>query len=168
MVRPWEAIVTDIETDALLEDCTVTHCSSIICMVTGDVKEYRPHQMEEYLEQLHRAKVHINHNIIGFDFPALEKLYGFTWDVDSCFDTLVVSRAMYPDRPQGHSLKSWGLSLGVLKGDFGETNDWSTFSEEMMRYNVNDCIVTKALAERQLKALGWELEYLLEVADGQS
>ena len=163
MAEPWDIIVTDIETDGLIEECTVTHCASIIDVVTKEVKAYRPDDIGEYLEQLKKAKVYINHNIIGFDFPALEKLYGFEWNVRSCIDTLVISRTLYPDRPQGHSLKSWGLSLGVLKGDFGETNDWSKFTEDMLQYNIQDCKVTLALFERQMAQIGWNNEHLLQL-----
>lgn len=159
----YKVVVTDIEGNNLLDKITTFHCATIMDFYTGEYKEYRPWESEMYLGDLSRAKVHINHNIIGFDFPALTKLFGFKWNRNSCYDTLVVSRAVFPDRPGGHSLRSLGAALGVLKGDFGETNDWSVFTEDMMKYNVQDCVVTRALAVRQLEQLRLRIEDVVKV-----
>jgi hypothetical protein len=78
----------------------------------------------------------------------------------------VVSRAIFPDRPGGHSLKALGESLGLIKGDFGETNDWSTFTEDMMSYNIQDCFVARGIALRQLKQLGTTIEEVLDGSRG--
>ena len=160
-VSDFDAVISDIETDALLDECTLVQCASITDIRTGETLSYRPWEVEAYLEQLSKAKVLINHNWIGFDGPALTKLYGFKWDVRNVFDTLVVSRTLYPDRPQGHSLKSWGITLGLLKGDFGETADWTVFSQEMLDYNIRDNRLTRALAVRQLKQIGWDYRRLI-------
>jgi len=160
----YKVIVTDIEGDNLLEYITRFHCATIMDFYTGEYKEYRPWQVDMYINALYRAEVYINHNIIGFDMPALEKLFGFKWNPAQCYDTLVVSRTVFPDRPGGHSLKALGKSLGVLKGDFGETESWDVFTEDMMKYNVQDCVVTRALAQHQLKGLGVDI---LEVVNGK-
>lgn len=61
-----------------------------------------------------------------------------------------------------HSLKAWGLRLGCMKGDFdpanftdkdGNKHTWKTigFSQEMLDYNVQDCVVTKRIWELMVK-----------------
>ena len=44
-----------------------------------------------------------------------------------------------------HSLKAWGYRLGIHKGTFGETTDWSTYTPEMGTYCHQDTLVTVAL-----------------------
>ena len=153
----FKVVVTDIEGDNLLDKLTKFHCATVMDFYTGEHREFRPWEYLEYLQLLKEAEVYINHNILGFDFPALEKLFGFQWNRSQCYDTLVVSRTVYPDRPGGHSLKTLGKSLGVYKGDFGETESWEVFTEDMMKYNVQDCVVTRALAQDQLRRLGIDI-----------
>ena len=50
-----------------------------------------------------------------------------------------------------HSLKAWGYRIGNNKSDHGETEDWSTWSQEMEDYCVQDVEVTKSLYEFFLK-----------------
>lgn len=158
----YKAIVTDIECDNLYEKVKKFHCATVMDLYTGEYEEFRPWEYKYYLDALMESYYHINHNIIGFDFPTLTKLFGFKWHRKSCYDTLVVSRAIYPDRPGGHSLKALGESLGLIKGDFGETNDWSEFTEDMMTYNIQDCRVARGIALHQLKQLGTTIEGVLD------
>jgi hypothetical protein len=44
-----------------------------------------------------------------------------------------------------HSLKAWGKRIGVAKDDFGDTTDWSQWSQEMEDYCVQDVAVTQKL-----------------------
>ena len=76
-------------------------------------------------------------------------------------DTVLLSRLIHPDIRDSdfkranfpkeligsHSLKAWGYRLGEHKGDFGETNDWSKWTEEMEDYCVQDTRVTYRLYE---------------------
>jgi hypothetical protein len=165
-VSKYQAIITDIECDNLYEKVTKFHCATVMDLETGEYEAFRPWEWSSYLDALYQAKYHANHNIIGFDFPTLTKLFGFKWNRKSCYDTLVVSRAIFPDRPGGHSLKALGESLGLIKGDFGETNDWSTFTEDMMSYNIQDCFVARGIALRQLKQLGTTIEEVLDGSRG--
>lgn len=75
--------------------------------------------------------IYIGHNILGYDLPALEKVYGLDLDILT-FDTMVFSRLLYPDRTGGHSLDN--LSNGA-KIKF---NDFSRYSEEMRVYCEGD------------------------------
>jgi len=116
---------------------------------------YRHDQMPAFLEKLNTYKVAIGHNIAGFDFKALFKLYGLLYS-GWVFDTLVLSRLINPERLQGHSLESWGRTLKFLKGVFGETTNWSEFSEEMLEYCAQDVRLNAVLYLYFIKNLGWE------------
>lgn len=77
----------------------------------------------------------MGHNIIGYDLPALWKIKG-EWDtVPLVLDTLVISRALWPERPWGHSLDAWGNHLGSHKIDF---HNFDEYSEEMLEYCKQD------------------------------
>ena len=65
------------------------------------------------------------------------------WHVDlyeKCIlrDTLVLSRLINPTREGGHSLGSWGMKLGQRKLDH---EDFSQYSNEMLKYCVNDVLL---------------------------
>ena len=163
LINPFDIIVHDIETNGLRHELDRIHCASAICMLTGEVAAFRPHEISEYVRLCRSAKVFVGHNIINFDNPVIDDLWTLRWTPDQCWDTLVVSRVFFPDRPQGHSLKSWGEKLGVIKGTYGETTDWSEFTEDMLEYNIQDNRVAKVLAEHQMKHAGVSLEELLEM-----
>jgi DNA polymerase-1 len=57
-----------------------------------------------------------------------------------------------PKEVGSHSLRAWGLRLGVLKGDYGHSGDdaWSEWSPEMQEYMMQDLEVTYRLL-RHLK-----------------
>lgn len=149
-------LVFDIETNGLLDNVTQFHCGVTIGP-SGETREYRPGDTEAFLKDLSSADMLVGHNIIGYDIPALKKLFGVTFEC-MIWDTLVAGRTYFPDRPQGHSLKSYGP-----KGDFGETSDWKDFSEDMLLYCKQDTLVTHGLFQRQLKQFmlhDSELEFL--------
>lgn len=139
---------TDIETNGFYHEVDKFHCAWIIDLISGKRKGFRPDQLEEYLNVLHKADVVVGHNLVDYDLPVLAKLAcrDLSFPV---FDTLVLSRMLDPDRFGGHSLKAWGIRLGVLKGEFGNKDDeeetWDKFTEEMYEYCEQDVVVLKAL-----------------------
>ncbi|UIW10532.1 DNA polymerase [Aeromonas phage BUCT695] len=148
--------VTDIEGNNLYEHITLFHCAWIIDALTGERWGFRPHQLAEYIAKLGEADILVGHNLIDFDLPALKKLHGFFPSV-KVFDTLVLSRMLEPDRIQGHSLKQWGISLGILKGDYGEQeNAWEEFTEPMFVYCEQDVEVTLVLFKHLCKLAGFD------------
>ena len=88
------------------------------------------------------------HNGIQYDLPILNKWLDSKLDPTKAIDTIIISRLHNYDIPipQGgntpHSLKSWGLRLGVHKGDF---NDFSELTKEMIEYWEGDLDTTEAL-----------------------
>ena len=132
---------------------------------TGQRWVFGPDQIVNALSLLSKASEVVAHNGITFDIPAIQKLYpDFSLDGITVTDTLVLSRLMkgdlknddfeqcwpvskFPKKYHGsHSLKAWGMRLGVLKGDFSnEDTDWSEWSQEMQDYCEQDVTVTHAL-----------------------
>ena len=167
-------IISDIETDGLLDTVSKFHCAWTYDKVT---EEWTPfvQNLNDYVEFLH-SKVRdgyklVFHNGIKYDIPALSKLTNkdiiADWR-DSCLDTLVLARLIYanigdtdnrlmrsgrlPGKLFGsHSLKAYGYRLGVLKGTYGEQeNAWDAYSPEMLEYCKQDVEVTRLLFDKLL------------------
>lgn len=152
----------DIETNGLLDDLTKVHSLVLIDVDTGDMQSFGPPDVGEGARELMRAEQLIGHNVIKFDIPALKKVFPwFNVDPAKVFDTLVVSRLIWSDLGDqddkkiakglipasirgSHSLKAWGYRLGELKGNFGETSDWSEWTPEMQTYCEQDVRVTRS------------------------
>ena len=167
-------LIFDIETDNYLDKCTVIHCISAENYETGEVHEFRPHQIKEGLKFLKDATVLIGHNILDFDIRAIKKLYP-RWSTDAkLYDTLIAAKYAFPDikerdfgrlrkiisKPQKmrtkedraklkmigrHSLEAYGHILGEFKGDFGKEVGFDIFSEDMMKYCTQDVKVNTKL-----------------------
>ena len=87
----------------------------------------------------------VGHNLIGYDLPVLERLWGLSVAPQRVVDTLVLSRLYDPSRTNGHSLRSWGEDLGFPKGDH---DDWTCLSPEMIDYCMRDVEVTEAVHKK--------------------
>lgn len=121
--------------------------------------------IEDGLRLLMEADEVCGHNIISFDIPALTKVYPWFAHRADCVihDTLIYARLIYPHigdidsaasrkgkRPADfgrltgtHSLKAWGIRLGVLKADY--EGEWHSFTQEMEEYAAQDPVTTEAL-----------------------
>ena len=161
-----DLVFFDIETNgisdfATLSDLKEIHCA---CLIDSDGEHrYRADNINEFLERLQIADRICGHNIIGFDYPALQKLFGFQHD--GLVDTLILSRLGYPDIRNddfarrnipkdlagSHSLKAWGIRIGINKSEYGETSDWSEWSQEMEDYCMQDVVVTKNLYDYMVR-----------------
>lgn len=163
----------DIETNGLYKDVSTAHC--MVIKIDDQILHYRHaegvHQGAlKLLDVLKAGGTIVGHNIINYDIPVLEKLYpDFRVPRDlrgSVMDTLVLCRLMFgdigdrdfalirtgrlPAKLRGsQTLKAWGYRLGELKGTYGEETEdaWAEFSEEMLKYNEQDVIVTEKLFE---------------------
>ena len=162
-----QMLVFDCETNGLLHDVSTIHCIAIYdslkkeTSVFNDQGDQRP--ITEALHWLSSADVIIGHNIIGYDLPALQKVYSWFESSATVIDTLILSRLYHPnlmeiDKKRSwprmplqlygrHSLESYGYRLGEYKGEFGKTSDWQEWSQEMQDYCVQDVQVTTKLCE---------------------
>jgi len=155
-------LIADIETDGF-NPTTIHVLAALNADDTSQRWVFGPDNISDGVELLQSASELIFHNGIAFDIPAIQKLYPFfSLDGITVTDTLVLSRLIradlknddfisapnLPKRLYGsHSLKAWGIRLGVHKGDFGETADWSCWTQEMSDYCEVDCTVTHKLWE---------------------
>jgi DNA polymerase-1 len=137
-------LVLDVETDGL--NPTVIHC----CVVNDEVF-YDADNFNTFLTSFDtKHVVVVGHNIIGYDRPVLERLWGSDFSGFAIIDTLVLSRLSNPPRDGGHSLASWGERLGFPKGDY---SDWDKLTPEMVTYCKQDVKVTTKLLEHLKKEL---------------
>ena len=146
-------LVFDIETDGLLPEVTKAHC---IVLKDLDTNEIIKPKLKKAMQLLSEADEIIGHNIIKYDIPALQKLYGFYTEA-KIFDTIVAARLLYPDirdrdfrkkdYPKNligrHSLEAWGHRIGQYKSHI--VTDWKEFTQEMLDYCVQDVEVTASL-----------------------
>jgi DNA polymerase-1 len=130
------------------------------------------------LSVLSRAEELIGHNIIKYDLPVLDKLYGWRPHKDQKItDTIIWTRlkftelrdvdyrarqlaakngTTYPGYYVGsHALEAWGFRLGILKGQYGylpngqpDPEAWVRWNEEMHDYMKQDGRVTLALLKK--------------------
>lgn len=157
------SLIFDIETNGLLRTVDKLHCIAIFDTETEELKSYSKGTLKEGLERLMKAEELIGHNIVKYDIPTLQKLYPSFNPKCKIFDTLLMSKLVYPDigelddrnirkgvfpkKLRGkYSLKAWGYRLKEYKGDYCEQEDcWSEWSIDMQRYCEQDVMVTKKL-----------------------
>ena len=112
--------VWDIESDGFLQNVTQVWCHVFRHIVTGEKVRLRPGDLR-WRELMSEATLIVGHNILGYDFTVLEKLYGFRRRRDLVVhDTFIMSLVLdYNKFPGGqHSLENWGKSLGYHKIEF--------------------------------------------------
>jgi DNA polymerase I-like protein with 3'-5' exonuclease and polymerase domains len=104
------------------------------------------------------------HNIIGFDAPVLQKVWGIVIQPSKLVDTLVMSRLYKPDiemvciegqkAPSLHSLEAWGIRLGDAKHGFTDFD--GGWSEEMAKYCEQDVLLLRRLHNHLIKVMADE------------
>lgn len=166
-------LVFDIETNGLHDDLTTIHCIGIYDLDTGEYQGYKPGDVSKAVARLQDADFLVGHNVIGFDIPAIQKIYPLFSPKGIVRDTLVLTRLMWPhikdrDIPRAkakkfpgkligsHSLEAWGHRLGNYKDDF--KGPWDQWSETMHSYMEQDVRVTLTLFQRcEKEAEEWEV-----------
>ncbi len=117
------AYVFDIEADGLLDGATKIHCLCYYNLTNGESGSYT--SIDDIRGFVENADVLIGHNIIRYDVPLLNILYG-----EQCkaqlVDTLALSWYLYPERNL-HGLESWGNDFGIPKPI---VLDWKNLTQE--------------------------------------
>lgn len=124
--------IFDIETDGLLDSLTRMHC--LCASIYEDntlIEEVVITNMAELIPFLERQPILIGHNVIRYDFPAIQKLTGYKHR-GVIIDTLALSWYLYPERKE-HGLESWGEDVRVAKPHI---EDWE--NQSLSDY-VNRC-----------------------------
>jgi len=159
-------LIFDIETNGLLDTLTKIHTMTIYDTNTRKYTRYDKSDTIRGVARLTKAQTICGHNIIGFDIPAILKLYP-DWQIpEKVLDTLVWARLLYPDVYKSdihlfkrgampgqlmgrHSLEAWGYRIGELKGDYKARPDaWEGWTPAMSAYCEQDVRVTVKLVER--------------------
>jgi DNA polymerase I-like protein with 3'-5' exonuclease and polymerase domains len=154
--------VFDIEADGLNEltfgkkvkgekiikrEATKVHVLIIRDYHTDEVEVYREDRMREGLERIAGLDVVIGHNIIAYDLPVLQRLYGPVEMKAKVFDTLVAARLLWPDAKhhpyKGNSLECLGIPAGCPKMQGPE--QWEVWTQEMEDYCIGDTATGKAI-----------------------
>ena len=140
----FNKVVFDIETTM-----TADKIWCIVCKHNDTYYQFRQdklHRFEEFIKQTDEV---IGHNIIGFDIPVINKIFGYDlFKHCKITDTLILSRLLSPMIEGGHSLKNWGIKLGQNKIAFEQ---FDFFSEEMLTYCRNDVDLTQKLYKFLIK-----------------
>lgn len=89
---------------------------------TGEIKTWK--QASSLAEYIKGTTLIVAHNGIGFDFKVLTKLWNMKIALSQVCDTLILSRLLEPSRESGHSLESWGETLGVKKTPYRKIWEW--------------------------------------------
>ena len=161
-------LVVDTETNGFLDQLDRLHSIVLRDADTGELvlscandSRYAP--LICGLDMLAKAETIIGHNLIGFDLPAIAKVYP-TWRTTAkIVDSLVVSRVAWPAdklreadfkmQKRGklpanligrHSIEAWGYRLGEQKVGTDIT-DWSTWTPYMHERCEQDCLVNVKL-----------------------
>ena len=140
----FNKVVFDIETTM-----TADKIWCIVCKHGDTYYQFKEDKLHRFAELIKQTDEVIGHNIIGFDIPVVNKIFGY--DVfENCkvTDTLVLSRLLNPMIDGGHSLKNWGTKLGQNKIHFEQ---FDYFSEDMLTYCRNDVELTERLYKFLMK-----------------
>lgn len=114
--------IFDIESDGLLDSITKIHClsySQADGRFSGTI--YSEKDIKDFFSH---GYIYIGHHVIGYDFKALEKIYGIKRP-KHIFDTLAWSWYLFPDRAE-HGLESWGEDFGIPKPKIDNWQDLTT------------------------------------------
>lgn len=148
--------VADLEGDGLLDAVTRIWCGVFIDVKTEEVFKFKYNDIPAMLKFMDTCGTLIFHNGYGYDFPALEKVYNYTYK-GKRVDTLLMSRLLFPDRvsPKGvkagpHSVESWGATFRRHKP---EHEDWSQYSDAMLHRCEEDVQIQLMLYRKCISAM---------------
>ena len=159
------SLIFDLETNGLLNQLDTIHCIGILDTESNEgAQVYHGKDIPGQLERLSKADEIIGHNILGFDIHAIKKVYPDWTYQGKATDTLVLSQLFHADLvaedsaklnagevlPRNlwgrHSLKSWGIRMGTMKGDYD--GGWEELNEDMLVYCKQDVTVTYLLYKK--------------------
>ena len=143
----------DLECDGFLSELTKIHCICTEDIGTGELNAYYGSERDIYngLLSLFNAKCIVGHNIIGYDVPAIKKLYP-RWKYKSLHDTFLLSCILSPLR-SAHSIESYSGGLKVAN------EDWSCLTYNMLDRCMIDTKVCTSIFKSQYKILSSTSDY---------
>jgi hypothetical protein len=157
-------IIMDLETDGLLDTVTKIHCAVAYNTTTEEIVTFTPDTVKDIPAFMDTLKAVSFHNYFGFDGKVLKKILNYTYK-GKIYDTLLLSRILFPDLDAAHylddmgadhgvksphSVESWGLRFGHPKV---KHDDWSKFSPEMLHRCTEDTKIQGELWVHLAKAM---------------
>jgi len=143
--------VVDIEANGLLDTATKVHCI-VTCDPDGTIKQWhespllpRQGNIKDALNYLGKKSIIAGHNIIGYDFPLLKKL--FNWSPTNFLDTFICSQMLYANERATHGLGEWGKVFGIEKP---KQEQWEIFNADMLHRCTEDVKINKRLLDKCL------------------
>ncbi len=160
-------LVFDLEADGWRDTATRVWC--VVAKHPGSARGFNwgPDNIENALGYMSLASELIGHNIIDYDLPLLERLYGWIPEPETKItDTVILSRLLRSDRPlpsgcpgnvARHSLEAWGYRVGQFKPDH---DDWTRYSKEMLDrceadVEINSLTYAALLREEESTGIDW-------------
>ena len=152
--------IFDIEADGLLDEITKIHCLSYSSLC-GKFKAslYTKEEIRSFFA-LTPNDYFVGHHVIGYDFKALQKIYGIE-KPKKVIDTLALERYLYPNRAE-YGLESFGEDFGVPKP---KVDDWKNLSIEEYTYRCEQDVQINLRLLRDLIKKLKEI-YSLEETEG--
>ena len=174
----------DTESDGLVEQLTKIHCIRAYDTDKHAWLRFDPDNLpiEMGVKALMDAPVIVGHNAVGFDVPAITKVYPW-FKPKKVLDSLIMAKLIFGDIKNAdyglfrkgllpgnmigrHSLEAWGYRIGVLKGVYGKTADWNEWTPEMSEYCERDVTVLLKLwdwiARRNYSEEAAETEHIVQ------
>lgn len=143
-IKDKQVLVFDIECDGFLDDLSKIHCVAIKPYNQDKAIEptlYFGEAIPDAIRILSGADYLVAHNGIGYDIPAINKLYPDV-KLPPCIDTLLLTKLYNPFLPS-YSLRELGILLKEHKGDYDKGFEF--YNHEMGVYCQQDVVVTTKL-----------------------
>lgn len=148
--------IVDIETKGLLDeinDSSDLHVLSVGWKVEGSWRIKSTNKYEDINKLFSNPdNVIAGHFFLGYDLPALKKMFPSICFKAHIIDTLPLSYYLYNDR-SSHGLEDWGVELGFEKVKV-DKSEWKTLTyEKAVERCERDVLINGLLWDRQLKLL---------------
>lgn len=136
-------ICLDIETDGF--DPSHIWCVGTEDIDTGETRLFLESDRLKFREFMRDVKEVLGFNVLQFDLPILDNLWGVRVPVDQVTDILILCQLEQPGREGGNSLEAWGGRLRFPKMDMEKEDFYRGYTEDMGIYCMNDVRLTVKL-----------------------
>ena len=169
----------DIETNKIedwvhLSDLKVVHCLSIYDPMMPKLVTFDGESIPHGLKALAEADRIVGHNVIGFDIPALKKMYGFSPPLVKVLDTMVMARCIAPDIRNDDMMELARLSRGpredaeVLADEEGlKDKERDNFIAQYIHETIGRKFNEERMGSHSLRAWGLRLNKLTKLCYGE-
>ena len=112
---------------------------------TGETRLFLESDRLKFREFMRDVEEVLGFNVLQFDLPILDNLWGVRVPVDQVTDVLILCQLEQPGREGGNSLEAWGGRLRFPKMDMEKEDFYHGYTEDMGIYCMNDVKLTVKL-----------------------